>query len=32
MRSTLAHALGLMMMLNVPATLGLMVLADPIIG
>ena len=32
MRSTLAHALGLMMMLNVPATLGLVVLAYPIIS
>jgi putative peptidoglycan lipid II flippase len=30
-RSTLAHAISLMMLLNVPATLGLMVLADPIV-
>lgn len=32
MRSTIAHALGLMLMLNVPATLGLMALATPIIA
>jgi putative peptidoglycan lipid II flippase len=32
MRSTIAHALGLMMMLNVPATLGLIALASPIIA
>ena len=32
MRSTLAHAIGLMMLLNVPATIGLIVLADPIIA
>jgi putative peptidoglycan lipid II flippase len=32
MRSTVAHALGLMMMLNVPATLGLIALASPIIA
>jgi putative peptidoglycan lipid II flippase len=31
MRSTVAHALGLMMMLNVPATIGLIALATPII-
>jgi putative peptidoglycan lipid II flippase len=31
-RATVAHAMGLMMMLNVPATLGLMVLASPIIA
>jgi putative peptidoglycan lipid II flippase len=30
-RTTIAHAIGLMMLLNVPATLGLMVLADPIV-
>jgi len=30
-RSTVAHAIGLMMLLNVPATLGLIVLAEPII-
>jgi putative peptidoglycan lipid II flippase len=30
-RSTIAHAIGLMMLLNVPATFGLMVLAEPII-
>jgi putative peptidoglycan lipid II flippase len=32
MRSTIAHALGLMLMLNVPATFGLIALAVPIIG
>jgi putative peptidoglycan lipid II flippase len=32
MRSTIAHALGLMMMLNVPAMLGLIALAEPIIA
>jgi putative peptidoglycan lipid II flippase len=32
MRSTIANALGLMMMLNVPATLGLIALASPIIA
>jgi putative peptidoglycan lipid II flippase len=32
MRDTIAHALGLMLMLNVPATLGLMALAAPIIA
>ncbi len=32
MRSTVAHALGLMMMLNVPATLGLIALAPAIIS
>jgi putative peptidoglycan lipid II flippase len=32
MRSTIAHALGLMLMLNVPATLGLIALASPIIA
>jgi putative peptidoglycan lipid II flippase len=31
MRATIAHALGLMLMLNVPATLGLIALAVPII-
>ena len=31
-RSTLANALGLMMFLNVPATIGLMVLAQPIVS
>jgi len=31
-RSTLAHALGLMLFLNLPATIGLMVLARPIVG
>ncbi len=31
-RSTLAHALSLMLLLNVPATLGLMVLARPIVA
>jgi putative peptidoglycan lipid II flippase len=31
-RSTLAHALGLMLFLNVPATVGLMVLAQPIVA
>jgi putative peptidoglycan lipid II flippase len=31
-RQTIAHALGLMMFLNVPATVGLMVLANPIIS
>ena len=31
MRGTIAHALGLMLMLNVPATLGLIALAVPII-
>ena len=31
-RSTLAHGLGLMFFLNVPATIGLMVLAQPIIA
>jgi len=30
-RATIAHAIGLMMLLNVPATLGLFVLAEPII-
>jgi putative peptidoglycan lipid II flippase len=30
-RSTIAHAISLMMLLNVPATLGLMVLAEPIV-
>ena len=30
-RSTVAHAISLMMLLNVPATLGLIVLADPIV-
>lgn len=30
-RATVAHAIGLMMLLNVPATLGLIVLAEPII-
>jgi putative peptidoglycan lipid II flippase len=32
MRSTIAHAIGLMLMLNVPATLGLIALATPIIA
>lgn len=32
MRLTVAHALALMLTLNVPATLGLMALAQPIIG
>jgi putative peptidoglycan lipid II flippase len=32
MRSTLASAIGLMLVLSVPATLGLIVLAEPIIG
>jgi putative peptidoglycan lipid II flippase len=32
MRATIAHALGLMLMLNVPATLGLIALATPIIA
>lgn len=31
-RSTLAHAIGLMLLLNLPATLGLIVLARPIVG
>lgn len=31
-RSTLAHALGLMLFLNVPATVGLIVLARPIVA
>ena len=31
-RSTLANALGLMMFLNVPATVGLIILARPIVG
>jgi putative peptidoglycan lipid II flippase len=31
-RQTIAHALGLMMFLNVPATVGLIVLANPIIS
>jgi putative peptidoglycan lipid II flippase len=30
-RSTIAHAISLMMLLNVPATLGLIVLAEPIV-
>jgi putative peptidoglycan lipid II flippase len=30
-RATIAHAISLMMLLNVPATLGLMVLAEPIV-
>ena len=30
-RSTIAHAISLMMLLNVPATLGLVVLAEPIV-
>jgi putative peptidoglycan lipid II flippase len=30
-RATMAHAIGLMMLLNVPATLGLIVLAEPIV-
>jgi putative peptidoglycan lipid II flippase len=30
-RGTIAQAIGLMMLLNVPATLGLIVLADPIV-
>jgi putative peptidoglycan lipid II flippase len=32
LRSTMASAIGLMMLLNVPATLGLMVLARPIVS
>ena len=32
MRSTLANGLGLMLFLNLPATIGLMVLARPIIA
>lgn len=32
MRSTVASAIGLMLVLNVPATIGLMVLAEPIVG
>jgi len=32
MRSTLASAMGLMLALNIPATLGLIVLAEPIIA
>jgi putative peptidoglycan lipid II flippase len=31
-RSTLAHALGLMLLLNLPATIGLIVLARPIVA
>jgi putative peptidoglycan lipid II flippase len=31
-RSTLANALGLMLFLNVPATIGLMILAQPIVA
>jgi putative peptidoglycan lipid II flippase len=31
-RSTLAHAIGLMLLLNVPATVGLVVLAEPIVA
>ena len=31
-RSTLANALGLMLFLNVPATVGLMILAEPIVA
>jgi len=31
-RSTLAHGLGLMLFLNLPATVGLIVLARPIVG
>ena len=31
-RSTLAHALGLMLLLNLPATIGLIVLAHPIVA
>jgi putative peptidoglycan lipid II flippase len=31
-RATLAHALGLMLFLNVPATLGLIILAEPIVA
>lgn len=31
-RSTLAHALGLMLFLNLPATLGLIILARPIVA
>jgi putative peptidoglycan lipid II flippase len=31
-RSTLANALGLMLLLNLPATIGLMVLAQPIVA
>jgi len=30
-RATIAHAIGLMMLLNVPATFGLIVLAEPIV-
>src|SRR5690606_12115407 len=30
-RSTLAHAISLMLLLNIPATLGLIVLAEPIV-
>ena len=30
-RATIAHAIGLMMLLNVPATVGLIVLAEPIV-
>lgn len=30
-RSTVAHAIGLMLLLNVPATVGLIVLAEPIV-
>lgn len=30
-RGTVAHAIGLMLLLNVPATVGLIVLADPIV-
>jgi putative peptidoglycan lipid II flippase len=32
MRATIGHALGLMLMLNVPATIGLIALATPIIA
>jgi putative peptidoglycan lipid II flippase len=31
-RSTLANALGLMLFLNIPATVGLMILAEPIVA
>ncbi len=31
-RATIAHAIGLMLLLNVPATLGLIVLAQPIVS
>ncbi len=31
-RSTIAHALGLMLFLNIPATVGLIVLAEPIVA